>query len=434
MDLVWVEVQDSATMLYEAWLDTVRQHRGEEALRDLATGRRWTFERLAEAAAAAERCPAKILHPQGQDAGFVLDVLRGWRDGVVICPLEAGQTAPVVPSPPAACAHLKLTSGTSGVARCVGMTAEQVAADARNIVCTMGLRPEWPNLGVISLAHSYGFSNLITPLLLHGIPLTVAPSPLPESMRLAAHNLAELTLPAVPALWRAWHEAGAIPERTKVAICAGAPLQAALEQAVFDRCGLKIHNFYGASECGGIAYDRGDLPRTDGTYAGVALDRVELSTAPDGTLIVCGASVAYGYWPEADPALGAGRFHTPDLAEIREDGLYLRGRASDVVNVAGRKLYPGTVETCLLLHPAVRDCLAFGVEASDRGRGDELVMVVVADPQTPTRELRGFLLAHLAAWQVPRYWWTVESMEVNRRGKISRAEWRKRFLESRKVR
>jgi long-chain acyl-CoA synthetase len=41
----------------------------------------------------------------------------------------------------------------------------------------MGLRPDWPNLGVISLAYSYGFSNLVLPLLLHGIPLFLAPSP-----------------------------------------------------------------------------------------------------------------------------------------------------------------------------------------------------------------------------------------------------------------
>ena len=55
-------------------------------------------------------------------------------------------------------------------------------ADAENIVATMGLRPDWPNLGVISLAHSYGFSNLVLPLLLHGIPLILAPVPLPARL------------------------------------------------------------------------------------------------------------------------------------------------------------------------------------------------------------------------------------------------------------
>ena len=48
----------------------------------------------------------------------------------------------------------------------VAFTAAQLMADAENIVTTMGLRPDWPNLGVLSLAHSYGFSNLVLPLLL----------------------------------------------------------------------------------------------------------------------------------------------------------------------------------------------------------------------------------------------------------------------------
>jgi len=35
----------------------------------------------------------------------------------------------------------------------------------------------------------------------------------------------------------------------------------------------------------------------------------------------------------------------------------------------------------------------------------------------------------LPAWQVPREWWFVDGLESNRRGKLSRAEWRKRYLE-----
>src|SRR5437879_1003240 len=77
--------------------------------------------------------------------------------------------------------HLRTTSATGGPPCLVSFTAEQLAADAENVVATMGLRRDWPNLGVISLAHSYGFSNLIMPLLLHGIPLILAPAPLPET-------------------------------------------------------------------------------------------------------------------------------------------------------------------------------------------------------------------------------------------------------------
>src|SRR6185436_9744218 len=105
----------------------------------------------------------------------------------IVCPVETDQRAPEIkPGIPREIVHLKMTSGTTATPRFVAFTAEQLAADAENIVATMGLRPDWPNLGVISLAHSYGFSNLVLPLLLHGIPLVLAGAPLPEIVRRAA--------------------------------------------------------------------------------------------------------------------------------------------------------------------------------------------------------------------------------------------------------
>ena len=88
----------------------------------------------------------------------------------------------------------------------------------------MGMRPDWPNLGVISMAYSYGFSNLVLPLLLHGIPLFLAPAPLPEILRGAAKAHWNLTVAGVPALWHAWHKAGVILSNVRLAISAGAPL------------------------------------------------------------------------------------------------------------------------------------------------------------------------------------------------------------------
>ena len=44
--------------------------------------------------------------------------------------------------------------------------------------------------------------------------------------------------------------------------------------------------------------------------------------------------------------------------------------------------------------------------------------------------LRQYLLNRLPAWQLPREWWFVDSLAVNERGKLSRVEWRKRYLEA----
>lgn len=420
-------------MLYEHWCRVAAERRNEIALRDFTTGRLWTFAGLR---AAGEVWPVEtgpVALPRGHTPEFFFALLAAWKTGKVVCPLEPGQPAPSVESAPPRCLHLKTTSGSTGASRFVAFTPEQLVADAENIMATMGLRPNWPNLGVISMAHSYGFSNLVLPLLLHGIPLILVPTPLPELVRRAAENETAITLAAVPAMWRAWHEVGAIPSNVRLAISAGSPLPLSLEQSVFKSSGLKIHNFYGSSECGGIAYDDTDTPRLDETCVGTPMQNVSLAVAEDGCLEVRSRAVAETYWPEPKASLGNGCFHTSDLAEIvspdrgRSGGqVFLRGRAGDQINVAGRKVSPVTIERALFKHPQVSECLVFGVPSCDAERTEEIVAVVVSREREPV--LRQFILGSLPAWQVPRHWWFVQSVQTNARGKISRAEWRERWL------
>ncbi len=415
-------------MLYDRWREIMRASPDEIALRDLPAARQWTFAELDEAAQIRESNDP-IVFPRGNGAEFILSVLRAWRHGQITCPLESNQPPPDFPTPPTEIVHLKITSATSGAPKLVAFTAEQLAADADNIVATMGLRRDWPNLAFISLAHSYGFSNLVTPLLLHDIPLVLGGAPLPEIVRRAASQFATITLPAVPALWRAWSDARAIPNSVHLAISAGAPLPLSLEREIFEKSDLKVHNFYGASECGGIAYDRTETPRDDSACVGTAMANVLLSINSDGCLEVRGRSVGEGYWPEMICSLADSVYVTSDLAELKDGAVFLRGRASDVINVAGRKVSPETIERLLASHPAVRDCLVFGVPSSDAERGETIVACVVRRNGAGAEELRQFLLAGSESWQTPREFWFVDSLEANQRGKLSRAEWRTRYRE-----
>ena len=424
-------------MLYQRWQKIAKERGRQVAVYDLAQDRRWTFRHLAQIAQESKRPASPVRFPRldprpGQPGidRFVLTVLAAWRDRVACSPLEPGQSRPCFEKAPPGIAQLKTTSATTGAPRFVGFTEEQLAADCDNIAATMGLRPDWPNVAVLSLAHSYGFSNLILPLLLHGIPIILAPSPLPEAILKAAATAANITLPAVPALWRAWHEAGAVPPNLRLAISAGAPLPLVLEQELFARSGVKIHNFYGATECGGIAFDASSSPRVDAACVGAAMKNVRLNTNAQGCLEVRGPAVGAGYWPESDTSdtsLGKGCFRTSDLAEIRDGLVYIRGRASDLINVAGRKVSPETIERAVQAHPGVRDCLVFGAPAPDAQRAEQIIACVVAQPGVNAETLRGFLLDHLPPWQLPRDWRFVDSLAPNRRGKLSRAEWRARL-------
>jgi acyl-CoA synthetase (AMP-forming)/AMP-acid ligase II len=417
-------------MLFERWGEISRARADHLAVRDLSTGSDWMFRQLADAAAAGARSPAtrSLFFPQGHSVEFIVDVLRAWRSESVVCPLEPAQTPPQVPAPPSRIIHLKTTSASTGLPRLVAFTAAQLMADAENIVATMGLRPDWPNLGIISLSHSYGFSNLVLPLLLHGIPLVLVPSTLPEALRRAVAGFDALTLSGVPALWRAWHEASAIPPNVRLAVSAGAPLPLSLEKEVFERTGLKLHNFYGSSECGGIAYDSTETPRSDPACIGQGMTNVDLSIAEDGCLEVRGAAVGETCWPEAAPNLSQGLFRTSDLAEIQNGIVYFRGRACDRINVAGRKVSPEAIEMVLSRHPAVRECLVFGAPSDDPSRGETVVACLATSSHITPDAIRQHAMASLPSWQLPREWWFVESLGVNGRGKISRSEMREKFL------
>ena len=279
------------------------------------------------------------------------------------------------------------------------------------------------------MAHSYGFSNLVLPLLLHGIPLVIGDAPLPERLKRAAAEFSAVTLPGVPALWRTWADAAAIPSNVRLAISAGAPLPLRLEEEIFSREGIKVHNFYGSSECGGIAYDRTEKPRPDPALVGTALEGVKVKVDGDGCLMVESEAVGLGYWPAPEPALGSGRFITSDLARIDGDRIFLEGRRNDLINVAGRKISPEAIERVLSGCDGVRDCVVFGVAESREERFERVVAAVALADGASLDGVKQFAQERLATWQWPKEWWVAtEPLQTNSRGKRARADVREQYL------
>jgi acyl-CoA synthetase (AMP-forming)/AMP-acid ligase II len=127
--------------------------------------------------------------------------------------------------------------------------------------------------------------------------------------------------------------------------------------------------------------------------------------------------------------LADGVFRTSDIGQVEAGHVFVRGRVSDLINVAGRKVSPESIERVLALHPAVRDCSVFGAPAAGSERGETIVACVVLHAETcvGTEELKQHLISLLPPWQVPRKWWIVPSLHGNERGKISRMQLRKEF-------
>ncbi|MEV8379152.1 fatty acyl-AMP ligase [Kribbella sp. NPDC056861] len=107
-----------------------------------------------------------------------------------------------------------------------------------------------------------------------------------------------------------------------------------------------------------------------------------------GEIRVRGPNVATGYHgrPELTRrTFGAdGWLRTGDLGCLRNGELFVTGRASDLMIVAGRNLYPQDVEESVLRnHPPVRRAVAFGIMTQD---AEELVvMAEVRDVEDAAR-------------------------------------------------
>ncbi|HSI15186.1 MAG TPA: class I adenylate-forming enzyme family protein [Chthoniobacter sp.] len=317
---------------------------------------------------------------------------------------------------------LKLTSGTTTAPRAVRFQAAQLLADCENICSTMGIGDLDINYGVIPFSHSYGFSNLITPLLVRGVKLVASTDRFPRAILDGLVRTNATVFPANPIFFQKLGELSNIPALPALRLCisAGAPLTKAAAAKFSIKLGQKIHTFYGSSECGGIAYDASEERHYEDGFVGNAMKGVEIHhSAEEGSPIqVRSAAVGDGYFPTEDSAvLGEGRFVPADLVERRERGLYVVGRTSEVINVAGRKLNPHDVEARLAEFPGVKQAVVFGVESPLRG--EEPVACIAGDDLAREAILR-FCQEKLSAWQVPRDVWVVNEIPTNERGKINR--------------
>jgi long-chain acyl-CoA synthetase len=408
-------------MLYPRWLETSRRFADAPALYD--GGGVMTFAQLASAVESAPRATEPVIARTGNRSFFV-EILRAWRDGQAVIPLENDAPPPALQRQPTPETRLvKYTPGASGIPRGIFLNASQIIADADRLVAAMRLAPDAPNLAVISLSHSYGFSNVVLPLLLHGVPARLLPVPFPRVVEEAFHQHESVVLPAVPSMWRAWQRAGILTHApVRLAISAGAPLALALERQIFGESGLKIHNFYGASECGGIAFDSTEAPREAAEILGTPLPGVCVEIGREGRLQVTSDAVATCYdAPRGDDLLENGVYLTRDLGFADTHGvLHLTGTTGDAINVAGRKISPAKVEAAIMATGHVIRVKVLGIPSSDPERFEEIAALVEMGAGLTPTALKSAVAKHLPLWEIPRHWrfgaeaWSSDAMELRR--------------------
>jgi acyl-CoA synthetase (AMP-forming)/AMP-acid ligase II len=108
-----------------------------------------------------------------------------------------------------------------------------------------------------------------------------------------------------------------------------------------------------------------------------------------------------------------------DVARVEDDGaITVLGRQSSCINTGGEKVYPGEVESVLITHPGVQDCLVAGVP-DERWGQRVCALVQPSDGHTVgLEELQAYARGALAGYKIPRTLHLVERIERHPTGKV----------------
>ncbi len=389
----------------------------------------------------ALRCPILLLDAQAKEAEkkeiasalgatALLTCRDAWPEGPASWTLASVDRGPVEPVLLPGIGAVKLTSGSTGLPRGVAVTAEALIADDAALAKSMGLRGDDRILGAIPFSHSYGFASVVLPAVVRGALIVVPAEPGPLSPLEAARHSQATVFPTAPAYLQAllkMSQPPAWPPSVRLVISASAPLQPASAARFREVYGQCVHVFYGASEVGGICYDREGGAGERGTV-GTPVEGVRVSLEPvdgngdrEGVIVVDSPAAGERYLPDADPRLAGARFQTSDLATWRGGEIALLGRLDGLVNVKGKKVNPAEVEKALLALPGVEDVVALGMPAPERG-GEMLRAVIACAPGRLTyQDVLVFCRERLADHKVPRSVILVRAIPRTDRGKIDRS-------------
>jgi long-chain acyl-CoA synthetase len=325
---------------------------------------------------------------------------------------------------------IQLTSGSTGEPRGIRVSTAALLADDEALRTAMSVRPGDRLLATLPFSHRYGLSTLVVPSLARGMQLVLPDAVGPFEPLAAARSVDATVFPTVPAylavLLRV-QDPPVLPPTLRLVISAGAPLRPETARLFRRRCARPVHVFYGASECGGIAYDREGGAAEAGTV-GEPIEGVRVDLEPvagvgarAGRVVVRSAAVAQAYVPDGDDRLGDGRFAADDLAEWNGGALALVGRLGNFINVKGKKVNPAEVERALAELSDVDDVRVLG---QTRGAGgDQAVRAVVAcRPGSLTVDaVLTWCRERLSEFKVPRSVVLVDRIPVDDRGKVDLA-------------
>jgi acyl-CoA synthetase (AMP-forming)/AMP-acid ligase II/thioesterase domain-containing protein/acyl carrier protein len=333
------------------------------------------------------------------------------------------------------------TSGTTGTAKRVPVTHQNLVEMARKMERWLGHGPADRSACIMPIYYNAGFkATLVVPLLI-GCSVALPQTSGPQDFQRWIGELEPTWLTSAPAYLQALLDklralpAGEPRHGLRFVLSTASYLPERVRTELQERIGVPVLEFYGLCEAGMMTGPR--LPPMaikPGTVGAVPAGELEirgedgkaLGPGKVGQVMLRGPSVMPGYLQDIDDTptgLVDGWLATGDLGMVDADGdLTVVGRTKEIINRGGEKVAPYDVEKILLQHPAVREAAAFAVPHPRLGENVGAAVVLKDGGEATSSTLIEFLHDRLAPFQMPRQVHVLRSLPKGNTGKISRPQ------------
>ncbi|MDF3339884.1 AMP-binding protein [Mycolicibacterium septicum] len=337
-------------------------------------------------------------------------------------------------------AWLLFTSGSTGVPKAVVHSHRSILTAVWGSVEGRSVPPGGVYLLPFPMCHIAGYNMLVQ----HAVAATVVlcaqfrPEGFAQLVRTHAVTSCSLAPTMLHSLLGNLNRTGTdLPSLRAIAYGSAAMPLDLLRRAI-EVLGVDFHQGYGMTETGGnITFLGPDDHRAGAaglpellTSAGYPHRDVEIGiAAPSGDLlpsgqvgeiVVRGAQVTPGYWPDG-VSTESGWLHTGDMGRTDPDGrLFVVDRLKDIIVTGGENVSSREVEDVLSGHPAVDQVAVVAVPDDYWGETVCAVVVPVPGHRPTAEELVDHVRTEIAGFKRPRVVLFTEALPLTGNGKVAK--------------
>jgi long-chain acyl-CoA synthetase len=389
----------------------------------------------AQLAAALRDRPTSIVAIDLKDGAASLPTLADELGAGSARPVDADRTA----AQSGGLATIIYTSGTTGQPKGVMLSHENLEANARAIIASLGLGASDHSLCVLPFHFSYGNSVLHSHLLC-GARLTLEDNfGFPQLMlqRLQDERVSGFAgVPSTFALLLARHKLADFDlSALRYVTQAGGPMpRPLLDKLRAELPRAKVFLMYGQTEASArlTCLPPEDLDRKPGSV-GLPIDGVQIEVREDGRpalrgsvgeIYARGPNVMLGYWKNAaatQEVLRDGWLRTRDLGYLDDDGyLFLVGRTTDMIKVGAFRVSPQEIEEVIVGLPGVEDAGVVGIPDEVLGQAVKAVVVQRPGSGLTPMAVKAHCKSNLAGYKVPKVVEFAAALPRTSSGKVQR--------------